>query len=199
MLCGKPSANRGHCNASIAVPREVPAAFESRRNFSQGRGLRPTLVSKVQGLFLNRHAHCDLPSSIRFLRKVDPGGGRNSFDPRREPNLNFVLRAYLLLSLSVVGSSLAAGEEPDLTIPALTNVRVADYPRIHPDLRITFRIKAPDAKKVKFDCGKRYTATRSDDGFWTATRRNRWHLGSTTVAATKKMLSTKGQGRRKAC
>jgi enterochelin esterase family protein len=36
-------------------------------------------------------------------------------------------------------------------------------------LRVTFRIKAPDAQKVQFDLGKRYLAEKSEDGFWTAT------------------------------
>ena len=34
--------------------------------------------------------------------------------------------------------------------PASTNIRGAEYPRIHDDLRVTFRIKAPDAQKVDF-------------------------------------------------
>ena len=34
--------------------------------------------------------------------------------------------------------------------PASTNIRGSEYPRIHDDLRVTFRIKAPDAQKVEF-------------------------------------------------
>src|SRR4051812_50174728 len=34
--------------------------------------------------------------------------------------------------------------------PASTNIRGAEYPRILDDLRVTFRIKAPDAQKVEF-------------------------------------------------
>jgi enterochelin esterase-like enzyme len=59
-------------------------------------------------------------------------------------------------------------------VPASSNVRGAEYPRVHADLRVTFRIKAPDAQKVEFgffgfDGGKRYPAKKSDGGFWTAT------------------------------
>ncbi len=53
--------------------------------------------------------------------------------------------------------------------PAPTNVRGAEYPRVRDDLRVTFRIKAPDALKVEFQLGKRYPAQKGDDGFWTAT------------------------------
>jgi enterochelin esterase-like enzyme len=33
--------------------------------------------------------------------------------------------------------------------PASTNINNAAYPRIHPDLRVTFQLKAPDARKVQ--------------------------------------------------
>ena len=58
--------------------------------------------------------------------------------------------------------------------PASTNIRGAEYPRIHDDLRVTFRIKAPDAQKVEFGFfdNKRYAATKDEDGFWTATTTN---------------------------
>jgi enterochelin esterase-like enzyme len=58
---------------------------------------------------------------------------------------------------------------PPNTVPAPTNVRGAEYPRVHDDGRVTFRIKAPDAHKVEFELGKRYPATKGDDGAWTAT------------------------------
>jgi enterochelin esterase-like enzyme len=56
-------------------------------------------------------------------------------------------------------------------IPAPSNVRGAQYPQIHSDLRVTFRIKAPDARKVDFGFfpSKRYPAQKGKDGFWTAT------------------------------
>ena len=34
--------------------------------------------------------------------------------------------------------------------PATSNIRDAPYPRVLDDLRVTFRIKAPDAQKVEF-------------------------------------------------
>src|SRR4051812_9497916 len=83
--------------------------------------------------------------------------------------MNGPLRTRLWISVLVVGSSLASADEPDPGVPAPTNVRGAEYPRVHADSRVTFRIKAPDARSVEFDRGKRYPATRSEDGFWTAT------------------------------
>src|SRR5919107_2451190 len=58
--------------------------------------------------------------------------------------------------------------------PASTNIRGAEYPRIYDDLRVTFRIKAPDAQKVEFGFfdNTRYVATKDKDGFWTATTTN---------------------------
>lgn len=61
-----------------------------------------------------------------------------------------------------------SAQDPAFTLP-MTNVRGAEYPRILPDLSVTFRIKAPDATKVQFDLGKRYDAVRDADGYWTAT------------------------------
>ncbi len=65
----------------------------------------------------------------------------------------------------------AEGSKPADTIPAPSNIRGKEYPRIHADLRVTFRIKAPDAKKVEFAffTPKRYPAEKDKDGFWTAT------------------------------
>ena len=62
--------------------------------------------------------------------------------------------------------------------PATTNVPNAEYPRIHPDLRVTFRVSAPDAKKVQILPAPRvwnglgdgpYDMTRDGQGFWTVT------------------------------
>ena len=56
------------------------------------------------------------------------------------------LRAGLQLSTLLVGfHSWVSGQEPPPGIPAPTNIRGAEHPRIHPDLRVTFRVKAPDA------------------------------------------------------
>ena len=64
--------------------------------------------------------------------------------------MNSVWFAGLLALLLAAAPDQAEDSKPADTIPAPTNIRGAEYPRIHPDLRVTFRIKAPDAQKVDF-------------------------------------------------
>ena len=76
------------------------------------------------------------------------------------------------LSLFLAGApAQTEGAKPSDAVPAPSNIRGAEYPRIHPDLRVTFRIKAPDAQKVVFAFfdSQRYPAKKGEDGFWTAT------------------------------
>jgi enterochelin esterase-like enzyme len=88
--------------------------------------------------------------------------------------MNSVCFAGLLPLLLAAALGQADGSKPADTIPAPSNIRGAEYPRIHADLRVTFRIKAPSARKVEFgffgfDGGTRYPARKDEDGFWTAT------------------------------
>jgi hypothetical protein len=68
----------------------------------------------------------------------------------------------------------AADEKAEPSQPAATNVN-SDYPRIHPDLRVTFQLKAPDAKKVQvftnfgLGTGGPWDMERNDDGVWAVT------------------------------
>jgi enterochelin esterase-like enzyme len=63
----------------------------------------------------------------------------------------------------------------DESKPASTNVNNATYPRIYPDLRVTFRLKAPDARKVQvftnfgLGSGGPWDMERGEDGVWTVT------------------------------
>jgi enterochelin esterase-like enzyme len=72
----------------------------------------------------------------------------------------------------------ARAQESDGSFPAPSNVRGAQYPRIHPDRRVTFRVKAPEAKSVAVagraaDSGmngnKPYPMTKGEDGVWSVT------------------------------
>jgi len=56
-----------------------------------------------------------------------------------------------------------------LGLAASSNVRSAKYPRVLPDKRVIFRIKAPDALKVQIDLGKKYDMTKDQDGLWEVT------------------------------
>ncbi|MEO6232553.1 MAG: alpha/beta hydrolase-fold protein [Ferruginibacter sp.] len=53
--------------------------------------------------------------------------------------------------------------------PAATNIRNAQYPQILADSRVIFNVKAPDAKKVQVDLGKKYDLVKDTAGVWTAT------------------------------
>jgi enterochelin esterase-like enzyme len=66
-------------------------------------------------------------------------------------------------------------KKADESQPAPTNIGNAQYPRIHPDLRLTFQLKAPDAKKVQvngnFGLGKGgpWEMERGENGVWSVT------------------------------
>ncbi len=59
--------------------------------------------------------------------------------------------------------------------PASTNVGRAPYPRVHTDLRVTFRLKAPEARSVKvvgnfgLGTGGPWEMKRDEKGVWTVT------------------------------
>jgi enterochelin esterase-like enzyme len=67
-----------------------------------------------------------------------------------------------------------APDKADASTAASTNVN-SDYPRIHPDLRVTFRFKAPDAKKVQvvgnfgLGTGGPWEMGLGEGGVWTVT------------------------------
>ena len=68
-----------------------------------------------------------------------------------------MIHAWKLGFLSIVLAAAlakATAQEPPRndadSVPAGTNVPGAQYPRITSDLRVVFRIKAPDAQKVEF-------------------------------------------------
>lgn len=54
-------------------------------------------------------------------------------------------------------------------VPAATNIRGAQFPRILPDHRVVFRIKAPDAQKVQIELGRKYDLVKGGEGFWSVT------------------------------
>ncbi len=61
--------------------------------------------------------------------------------------MNCAVKTGLVFSLLSAGSTWSLAAETK-AIPAPTNVRGAEYPRILPDLRVEFRIKAPNANKA---------------------------------------------------
>jgi enterochelin esterase-like enzyme len=82
-----------------------------------------------------------------------------------------------LIYIAMLLASICGAQTSDDSLPAASNVRGAGYPRVHSDLRVTFRIKAPSAQKVQIQPGGDdnglgkgpFDMVRSEDGMWTAT------------------------------
>ncbi|MBI4904268.1 MAG: esterase [Acidobacteria bacterium] len=80
---------------------------------------------------------------------------------------------YLLLTLL----STVCLAQPADSVPAPSNVLNAPYPRIYPDLRVTFRVNAPQASKVQIapsgnanGLGRGpFDMVKDDKGVWTVT------------------------------
>ncbi len=83
--------------------------------------------------------------------------------------MRVVIFLIALLSLASVGQSQTPPKTITDSVPAPTNIGGAEYPRVTPDQRVIFRVKAPEAQKIEFNLGKRYTAEKDAEGFWTAT------------------------------
>jgi len=68
-------------------------------------------------------------------------------------------------------ASLGCAQESGNFQPAATNVWGAEYPRVDSDGRAEFRVKAPDATKVRinFWSGPKLDMVKQPDGFWTVT------------------------------
>lgn len=78
-----------------------------------------------------------------------------------------------LLTLAAVLSVQLAGAQPtaasDGSQPASSNISGQQYPRIDPELRATFRLKAPEAQKVRLHLDKDYDMERDTNGVWSVT------------------------------
>jgi enterochelin esterase-like enzyme len=74
-----------------------------------------------------------------------------------------------------IACGLGWAQAGDDSKPATSNVPGSPYPRIHADLRITFRVNAPTAQKVQVKPGGDglgklpYDMVRDDKGVWTVT------------------------------
>ena len=80
----------------------------------------------------------------------------------------------IILALAFLTGGIPAIRAAQDSVPAPSNVGSAEYPRIAPDLRVTFRLKAPNAKLVQLRGGAGLVKdalemVRGDDGAWTVT------------------------------
>jgi enterochelin esterase-like enzyme len=74
-----------------------------------------------------------------------------------------------LAAILLVGCGVVWGQTADDSKPAATNISGSEYPRVHADSSVSFRLYAPDAKTVQVQLGKKYDMVRGDDGTWTVT------------------------------
>ena len=80
------------------------------------------------------------------------------------------MRALLLRALFLaILAGFCLGQAADEGKPATSNIMGAQYPRVHADLSVTFRVKAPDAQKVQVDLGKLWDMQKDSEGVWTVT------------------------------
>jgi enterochelin esterase-like enzyme len=54
-------------------------------------------------------------------------------------------------------------------MPASTNIPGIQFPKILPDNRVVFRVKAPDAQRLQIDLGKKYDMVKDTGGYWKLT------------------------------
>jgi enterochelin esterase-like enzyme len=78
------------------------------------------------------------------------------------------LYMFSQLIFKVVDTSIFS-KYPVAGAPAPSNVRNAAYPQITPDSRVNFKIKAPEAKRIQIDLGKKYELKKDTAGYWTTT------------------------------
>jgi enterochelin esterase family protein len=74
------------------------------------------------------------------------------------------------LALAALGC-FQANAQPVEGIPAPSNIsqNSNSYPRILPDNRVTFQVRAPDAAKAQINLGRMYDMQKGDSGVWTVT------------------------------
>jgi hypothetical protein len=92
---------------------------------------------------------------------------------------NILLSVTRTVLLSMLACGLSWAQGVDDSRPAPTNVRGAEYPRVGSEYRVTFRLKAPEARKVQLmpsagavddGLGKGpFDLVRGADGVWSLT------------------------------
>lgn len=86
-------------------------------------------------------------------------------------------QVLFMLGWVVAMGAVAGAQAADDSRPATSNLPGMEYPRVHADLQVTFRVSAPNAKKVQVAPGGSdnglgqgpFDMQRDDKGVWTAT------------------------------
>jgi enterochelin esterase-like enzyme len=149
---------------SVALIKDHAAAARKLRLLYVGCGDKDFLFKISQGV----HKMLE-EKKVPHVYNVIPGGQHN-FRVWKNDLYHFAQRLFR----EPEKQNKAPDTKKDESRPASTNVNSA-YPRIHPDLRVTFQLKAPEAKKVQvvgnFGLGKGgpWEMQRGEGGVWTVT------------------------------
>ena len=66
-------------------------------------------------------------------------------------------------------ASITAPAQPAEGTPAPGNIGQSGYPRILPDNRVVFQVRAPNASQVQINLGRNFDMKKDDAGVWTVT------------------------------
>ena len=66
-------------------------------------------------------------------------------------------------------TNIPAAAQPAEGTPASSNIGQSGYPRILPDNRVVFQVRAPNAGQVQINLGRNYDMKKDDSGVWTVT------------------------------
>lgn len=75
----------------------------------------------------------------------------------------------MIILIALLGCRLCVAEAAGECKPSTLNVPGAEYPCVYPDNRATFRVEAPDARKVQVRVGQTFDMVKGADGAWTVT------------------------------
>ena len=75
--------------------------------------------------------------------------------------------AIVCCQLILAGATATA--QPAEGTPAPSNIGQSGYPRILPDNRVVFQVRAPNAGQVQINLGSNYDMKKDDSGVWTVT------------------------------
>ena len=81
----------------------------------------------------------------------------------------FFAHARFALVLTIAVSGTAAAQPPADCRPSSLNIPGAPYPCVYPDNRVTFRVAAADAQKVRIRLGPGFDMSKGPDGLWYVT------------------------------
>lgn len=79
------------------------------------------------------------------------------------------MKKLFLLVFALLMLNIHTNAQSNLGEPASTNISGIEYPKILPDNRVVFRVKAPDAQKVQIDLVKKYDMVKNSEGMWEVT------------------------------